>query len=86
MGGREERRKGCSLGSQQPQPQASVLDAGGKWSRLAGSVRETAMMMEDNREGKRLKRKESHQCVKRRGVLLGLVDVFIIFLQEQKTP
>lgn len=54
-GGRGE---GCSLGSQQPQPQAAVLDAGGKWSLLSGSVRETAMMMGDNQreetEGKKV--------------------------------
>ena len=30
------------------QPQASALDAVGKWSLLTGSVRETAMMTEDN--------------------------------------
>ena len=59
MGGREGGRgEGCSLGSQQPQPQASALDAVGKWSLLTGSVRETAMMTEDNRreetEGKKV--------------------------------
>ena len=59
VGGREGGRgEGCSLGSQQPQPQASALDAVGKWSLLTGSVRETAMMTEDNRreetEGKKV--------------------------------